>query len=447
MPQILKDKVVSGSDGGKLWAEHQNHDLEEKGLALRVNPNGVVFQEHLDPSWMRARTFALMEEHHRVVKANQIAATHPANILEAITAQKSVFTREDVNYFLVKHAPSSVFESLLEAFWKQPEIIQLINKETGDPLPKFTSQLVAQEEQQILRIASRLDAKVAFHVPAKHLTNGLSSLTLEQQQVFHNIIQGKRLALIQGYAGTEKSHLLHALQTTYEASGCCVRAFAPDNAAVEVLKEKGLFHSENAYRFLFALQHDRRKILMKEVWILDEAGKLGNPSLLEFLQEASKRGVQIILAGDVHQLPPLERGGMFKILCGQFNSQVLQQIHRQKSKCQREISLCLAFGEFGAGLDQLSSQKELTVQFTTPQALQAEQEKTLRRRQIQELKASSSLLDQLKGYCIQAWDSFTFQTGQVTEYLRDLRACLKAIKAEDRKRISIETLLRRKLGS
>lgn len=371
MPRILKGKVVSGPDWGKLWAEHQNHYFEEKGIDLRVDPPGLVPQEHLGPYRMRARAFALFEEHHRLVKANEIASKNPAKILAAMTAQKSVFTREGVSRFLVKHAPSSAFESLLEAFWKQKEIIQLVDKKTGEPLPKFTSGQVVEEEQQILRIASRLNAKATFPVSAKHQDDQLPTLTPEQRQAFQNIISGKRISLIQGYAGTGKSHLLQALQIAYEASGCRVRAFGPDNATVDVLKEKGLSHTENVYRFLFALHHDRRKILRKEIWILDEAGKLGTPPLLEFLREASKRGAQVILSGDAAQLPPVERGGMFKTLCEQFNSQVLQQIQRQKSESHRQMARRLALGEMGVAIDQLSAQNGICFAANQKEAIEA----------------------------------------------------------------------------
>lgn len=355
IPRAAKGRVISGPDWGKLWAEHQNNYFQEKGIELRVDANGIVPQEHLGPYRMRARAYALLDSHHQRLELNQESSKNPENILEAITAQKSVFTKEDVSHFLTKHAPASSIDEVLKRFWEQPSLVQLADKSTGELIPKFTSQKVLEEEQQILRLSDRIYARLAFNINPKRIERYTKGLNPEQKQAFQGIIQGKKLSLIHGYAGTGKSHLLKALQTTYEESGYRIRAFGPDNATVDVLKEKGLNHTENVFRFLHALHHDRRKILNgKEVWILDEAGKLGNRPLLELLREAEKRDVQIILSGDSAQLPPVERGGMFRVFCEQYGSQVLEDIQRQKMEKHREIARSLATGEFGAALDKLS---------------------------------------------------------------------------------------------
>lgn len=355
MPRINKGKVIAGPDWGRLWAEHQNDFFQEKGIDLRVDTNGLVPQEHLGPHRMRGRAFSMFEEHHRRIELNKIGSQDPEMILEAITSQKSVFTREDVISFLSKHTPVDAVESVSKNFWQQPALVQLADKRTGELIPKFTSHKVLEEEQQILRIADRICEKDAHPIKPRLIETHSNGLNPEQKKAFQGVLLGKRLSLVHGYAGTGKSHLLKALQTTYEEAGYRIRALGPDNATVDVLKEKGLNHTENVYRFLYALHNDRRKVLHgKEVWILDEAGKLGNRPLLEFLREAEKKGAHVILSGDTAQLPPVERGGMFKIFCDQYGSQVLEDIQRQKTERHREIARSLATGEFGAAIDKLS---------------------------------------------------------------------------------------------
>jgi len=356
VPRINKGRVVAGPDWGKLWAEHQNHFFQEKGLDLRVDTNGIVPQEHLGPYRMRGRAFSMFEEHHDRLEANQVESKDPEKILEAITAQKSIFTKEDVGCFLSKHISADTVDEVLKGFWQQPKLVQLADIRTGALVSKFTSKKVIEEEQQILRLSDRIHEKESFNISSKVINLSSKGLNKEQQQAFQGIVKGQRLSLIQGYAGTGKSHLLKALQTAYEETGYRVRALGPDNTTAEVLREKGLPHTENVFRFLFGLHNDRRKILNgKEVWILDEAGKLGNRPLLEFLREAEKRDVQVILSGDAAQMPPVERGGMFKAFCEQYGSQVLEDIQRQKEVRHRDIARNLATGDFGSALDQLSS--------------------------------------------------------------------------------------------
>ncbi len=359
MPRVNLGRVISGPDWGRLWAEHQNQYFQNMGLALQVDIQGIVPQEHLGPYRMRARAFSLFEEHSNRVEKNQEAATKCDQILEALTSNQSVFTKADLERFLDKHAPTDALESIVKDFWSLPQLVQLVDKETGELLPRYTSQAVIEEEQQILRLSDRLVSKDALVVRPKNQQPS-KELSPEQLEAYKQVMQGKRLSLLQGYAGTGKSYVLKALQETYQKEGYRVRAFGPDSSTTDVLKDKGLTHTENVYRFLFALHHDRRKILNgKEIWILDEAGKLGNRPLLEFLKEADRRKIQVILSGDSAQLPSVERGGMFKALCQRNGAKHLEDIQRQKNTGQREIAHNLATGNYGAAIDKISQAKGL----------------------------------------------------------------------------------------
>ena len=353
-------RVVSGVDNGKLWAEHQNEYFHAKGIDLQVDSAGIITQEHLGATRLRARSaFALLEEQYRRIEENQILSSDPEKILESITKQKSVFTKSDFEQFLTKNTPSEAVETVTKEFWQLPQLIQLADKKTGKLLPKYTSQAVIEEEKQILRLTDRLNSREAIPLKTKY-QQAPTHLNAEQLEAYQQIVKGKRLALIQGYAGTGKSHVLSALKTTYENAGYKVRGMGPDEATAKVLKEKGFSKSENVYKFLKALYHERRTIENgREVWILDETGKLGNRPLLELLKEAAKRNVQVVLAGDSAQLPSVERGGMFKILCNRYGAQQLIDIQRQKNTKQREIAHNLATGDYGTAIDKLSNAKGL----------------------------------------------------------------------------------------
>lgn len=90
-----------------------------------------------------------------------------------------------------------------------------------------------------------------------------------------------------------------------------VRGFGSDNATANLLKDRG-FNAENVPRFLHAEQHGHRDIKSKEVWIVDEASKLGNQSLNELLRLAhvdKQCSYFLVIQGKCH---PLNEGGCFR---------------------------------------------------------------------------------------------------------------------------------------
>ena len=373
LPQVRGGYVVAGPDWGKLWTQYQNHYFEKKGLSLRVESNGIIPQEHLGPLRLRARAFDLFEEHDRRQQLNVLESENPRKILEKITDKQSVFTRDDVDRFIQKYVSRDIVENVREAFWMQPELVQLVDKKTHQPIPRYTSQFVLKEERQIVRLADRIHSKSSLPVNLDQGTRrAFEKLTKEQAGAFQNIVQNNKLNCIQGYAGTGKSHLLAALKQTYEVNGYSVRAFGPDSATTNVLKEKGFYQSENIYRFLFATRHHKRKIAFgKEVWVLDEAGKVGNRPLLELLKIADKNNIKLVLSGDMAQLPSVDRGGLFKIFCEKFGSEILEDIQRQKVQEQRDVAKHLACGETGVALNKLGQSQAIKWSGTNREAIEA----------------------------------------------------------------------------
>lgn len=352
LPQVRKGRVVSGLDWGKLWTDYQNSYFKARGMALRVDPVGIVPQEHLGPVRMRGRAFDLFEENQSIKELNNLVSQSPKEILKKITEKLSVFTHEDVDRFFEKHIHVKDYQTLKGMFWKQEEIIRLIDKNLNGKTNKFSTKEVFDEEKSILRIADHIRSEKGLIVSAKETP---SSLTPEQATAFSNVLKGPRLSCIQGYAGTGKSYLLTSLAKTYQSEGYNIRAFGPDNATVGVLKEKGFVNSENVSKFLFAVYHDKRSIHSgKEVWFCDEAGKLGNKAMKELLKYAEHYKVQLIFSGDSKQLPSVGRGGMFKVFNERYGCEELKGIQRQKNESHREVSSNLAMQKVGNAINKLA---------------------------------------------------------------------------------------------
>ncbi|MCB1116467.1 MAG: AAA family ATPase, partial [Chlamydiia bacterium] len=317
--------------------------------------NGLVPQEHLGPVRMRARAFSLLEEHQKRLELNGLAASDPKNILSAMTTRQSVFSKDDVERFILKHTPADKVPEVIEGFWKQEDLVQLRDKKSQAFVSVFTAKNVLEEERQMVRLADRIHAKPQLPIPERVQGEFAKNLSKEQTLAYKNILNGKGLSCIQGYAGVGKSYLLKALKDAYEEKGLIVRSFGPDNATANVLKEKGFSQSENLYRFLYSQKHGLRQVHKGfEVWILDEAGKVGNRPFLEFLKLAEAKGAKVILSGDHSQLPPVERGEAFKHFCTRYQTEVLEEIQRQKDGDSRAMAKDLATGKTGEALDKLS---------------------------------------------------------------------------------------------
>jgi Ti-type conjugative transfer relaxase TraA len=371
MPRVCNGKVVSGPDWGKLWTDHQNQYFQDKGLNLRVDSLGIEPQEHLGPVRMRGRAFDLLDEHSRLLDENATKSKNPSQILEKLTQRQSVFTNDDLERFLQKHLPFEDHDQIRKEFWEQKEVVLLVDKITGEVTGKYSSQKVVEEEKRIVRLADQLQDKQTFKIDAKNSDAFSKTLNEEQRKAFSGIIAGQKLICLQGYAGTGKSYLLGALRDLYLSAGYKVRGFGPDSATADVLKEKGFHNAENIYRFLFGVHNSRRQISKgKEVWILDEAGKLGNAPLLELLKTAEKNDVKLIFSGDHAQLTSVGRGGMFRLFCERYSSFVLADIQRQKNDKQREVAKDLAIGNAGSAVDKLSSASSIQWSATKKEAIE-----------------------------------------------------------------------------
>ncbi len=352
-------RVISGPNWGKLWSQHQNEYFEQKGLSLRVDSEGVVPQKHLGPYRMRGRAMSLISENDNLIDLNKIECGNPEKILEKLTESKNVFSLEDVERFFQKHVLVESFHEAKRAFWNLNDIVPLLDKNNGQPTNFYSTKLIIEEEKKILRLADKiqsLEGHKTFMSP--NFDKFTSNLTDEQSQAFKSVIVGRRLACIDGHAGTGKSHLLISLKKYYESQGLAVRAFGPDNATAKVLEEKGFDNAENVHRFLFAKLHNQRNIVRdKEVWMIDEAGKLGNKPLMELLKEARKSNTQVIFSGSVAQMSSVERGGFFNLFCERYGSQRLVDIQRQKFESQREMAKSIATGDVSGAINKLCANR------------------------------------------------------------------------------------------
>ncbi len=365
IPDMVNPKKT---DLQAIWIKIQNDYFKEIGLDLTVDPRGVVPQTHLGPVRLRTdlrnienidltpyhgRWLERLQEYDARLELNAKQAQVPAKILKALTKNNSVFYPEDVDRFLAKHTPTDKIEAVKELFWKQDALVQLLDEERHNPLEKFTSKEVIEEEERIFRYCIRIQNREFDTIKEKHLDKFTWSFNKEQMEAIAKLNTSDGLSLLQGYAGTGKSYVLQALKDAYESCGFTVRGFGPDNATVKLLKDKNFQNAENIPRFLYAKHHNVRDIQKRELWIVDEAGKLGNQAFSELTRLADKHKAKLVLAGDGAQMSSVDRGGMFQYLSKTLSAAELKGIQRQELESQREITTAFSKNEIAKGVDWL----------------------------------------------------------------------------------------------
>ena len=366
-PKIARGVVVQGIDYGELWKDHQNEMFEKYGLDLRVDPIGIMAQEHLGPVRMRANTGAALERSRFIEQANEELAQDPEMILNALTRQRSVFSEKELDCFLGKHVPDVERTHIKESVLSAKAFVPLYDKESGKESGLYTTLVAREEEQRILRFASRLHDKGNIQASARICENVSNTSVLnkfslgeEQKAAFLNATRGpKGLVLIQGRAGTGKSHTLNSIREAYEGSGIQVRGLAPTHAVVSDLKKEG-FQASTVHAFLFGLKNGRQVLDKNSVLIVDEAAMLGNSALLELLKAAHDQRAKVVLVGDDRQLSSVERGGMFLELCQRFGAQELSEVRRQEVDWQKDLSQSLSQGDMKQAADLLSDHQRIT---------------------------------------------------------------------------------------
>ncbi len=353
MPTIKKGLVIEKSERGDKWGDDQNLYFEEHGIPVRVDRNSIVPQIHLGPVRMRSKnSVGIILENELRKEANTFELKEPKAILSKILETRSFFTQEDVFEFASKNG----IKAVLDDFWKQGEIVELLDPETSKPTGKYTSQHVIEEEKQILRLSERVYNQKQFKIePEISLQKYTKNLSGEQTAAFENIIkEGKGLSIVEGHAGTGKSYLLSEFNNFFKDNGYVVRSFGPDSVTVGVLKEHGMDSPKTIHKFMF--DHKHGKVIInrnKEVWLVDESGKIGNRSMSEFLKVAEINKARVVFCGSSSQLSSIERGGMFRVFSQEYGSQVLNNIQRQKTKTQLKITNNLAQGRMNQAIGEI----------------------------------------------------------------------------------------------
>ena len=341
--------VADGEAWGELWRDHQNRYFREHGIDLQVDPIAAHPMPHIGSIRMRVAGSEIVERAEQIRQANEAAAHDPDQVLTALTRHNATFTAHDLDRFLAKHlADETEHVAVKKEVLEHRKLIALYERDTGADAGRFTIRAVREQEQNTLADAAALARTRSAAVPMA-VTLYLCEergLRPDQQRAFVHAADAGGLKIIEGRAGTGKSHVLGVIREAHEAAGNRVVGLAPTNAVAQDLKTSGFQQASTVHAALFALKNGRSEWNRHTVAIVDEAAMLDARITGELLTAARSAGIKLILAGDDRQLASIERGGLFTELKTRHGSAEITEITRQQIDWQRQAARDLAEGRF-----------------------------------------------------------------------------------------------------
>jgi Ti-type conjugative transfer relaxase TraA len=341
--------VADGEAWGELWRDHQNRYFREHGIDLQVDPTAAHPAPHIGPVRMRVAGAEIVERAEEIRRANEAVARDPDQVLTALTRHNATFTTRDLDRFLAKHlADETERRGVEKQVLEHCELVPLYDRATGEGAGRFTIRAVREQEQNALADADALAKTPTQAVPAPFARAALLGKELrgDQRAAFEYAVDAGGLKLIEGRAGTGKSHTLGVIREAHERAGHRVIGLAPTNVAAQDLKTAGFAEAGTVHAALFALKNGRTEWGRRTVVIVDEAAMLDSRITGELLAAARSSGAKLILAGDDHQLASIERGGLFTELKAHHGSAEITEVTRQRVDWQRQAARDLAEGRF-----------------------------------------------------------------------------------------------------
>ena len=290
-----------------------------------------------------------------VVRTRRANADHlranPEHVLAIVQSDRPVFTEADVRQAL---------RARLGAVLQDGELADLGDRVMKSDLlvtlateaPDGASQYMTTARAETMREAHAAARKLAagrFAPGAMPVERGgpLGDLNPGQARAAEAMLGPERLALVQGHAGTGKTHTLRTVAEAWRARGVEVLAGAPSGKAATELK--ALDGVEAATLASWEARWHKGDVPRRDgfVFIMDEAGMVGAGAWARVQERVLEMGGKLIAVGDPDQLQPVSDMPGWAIAeraAGQGHVAVMDRVVRQSDPLDAEATRSLALG-------------------------------------------------------------------------------------------------------
>ena len=338
-------------DGHEARVDHRSHAARGLGLEPTCKV-GMATAKSQDTSQdvIRERV-----GHNASVRASNGAAIlrDPTVALEALTAHEATFTRGRLGRWLERQTSGPAQQEACEkAVMSSPEVRRVGRTAWGEDV--YSSREMLACEWALMGLGRKMARDPGLPVPAGTVKGlgGPSDLSTEQQSALRQVTEGAgRLVVVEGWAGTGKSHLFSAARQTWKGRGLRVVGGAlSGRAAADLGEGAGLSESRTLASWEHVWGRGASRLGRHDVLVIDEASLVGTRQMGRVLQEAERGGAKVVLVGDTRQLQAIDAGSPMRALGQVAGRAELRDIRRQSLPWQRQASAALASGNIGAGL-------------------------------------------------------------------------------------------------
>lgn len=346
-----KDLDVSLDDLEEQWSQ-RNHSQTVCGFIASLGSNPVDDGAHIYPHDGRTLPDSV-------------------DILSKVIAERSTFTRADVAEKVAEllpvgavepHQILSTIEFLTDAALASDDSLSVtpdkdptVDNTQREGAQRFTATAVIDEVEQAVRLATDV---VGAGVGAESIKPVPGALSENQASAMRTVVQSQyRASVIVAPAGAGKTSSLKAARGAWESAGKTVVGLAPTGKAADVMVGEAVADESmtiaRALRAGNASTPGQRAQALgwdkNTVVVIDEAGMVASPELVEILSTVKAAGARTVLVGDPEQYSAVKaRSGLLATLAEEVPDAVeLTEVFRQRSEKEREASTWLRSGDEG----------------------------------------------------------------------------------------------------
>ncbi|HTR67852.1 MAG TPA: Ti-type conjugative transfer relaxase TraA [Terriglobales bacterium] len=365
-----------------VWEGIANAHLAQAGLDVRIDHRAHQTRGlEIEPTQHMGVHASQMERRGKPVarkRLDKVTARRnaerirekPEQVLEIITAEKSVFDRHDIARVLHRvvdwggagetgaagAAGAELFQTALAQVMASKVLVELQTEQRDEAgrvvaQARYSTREMVAVEREMARSADRMVEARNFGVRIARVEAALArqddairrvggkGLSEEQRQAVEHVTGCERIAAVVGLAGAGKSTMLAAAREAWEAEGFAVHGAALAGKAAEGLEESAGIASRTLASWERGWERGFDVLGPKDVFVIDEAGMVGSRQLARFITAADAAGAKIVLVGDPEQLQPIGPGAAFRAVAERVGFVALEEIRRQREEWQRAASV------------------------------------------------------------------------------------------------------------
>ncbi|UJF21687.1 AAA family ATPase [Shewanella sp. OMA3-2] len=301
------------------------------------------------------------------------------HILDKLIESQAVFRLQDIHAAVgveaqFNHVTRLDIEDTVRELLSDNAMVSLGRDLSNNQI--YTTKDMLAIEQDLLKHADIMHASKHYKLDENTIQHAINqqgqqqgfALSDEQVEAVFSVCQSG-LDIIQGRAGAGKSTSMQAMRMAYESQGFSVRGATVARQAAQQLEQDTGIESTTLASLLNELGKGNSQAKFKDtVILLDEAGQLATPDLLQLMQAAHSAGAKLVLVGEQQQMDAITHGGSLRYLSQRQGCARINIIRRQRESWARTAVNDLRGGNANAALASFQGKGLLHIEDTSQAA-------------------------------------------------------------------------------